>query len=346
MTSLPAQRMKLCRPRHDRARHEGGSRPLRSGDGDRPLDLRRAARALRRASPGSPSTASSSGTDGKATGASPGRVLTSTGPLRGRHSRHENPRHEASRIVLSRPWPASASQPVVGHDRRSRVITEPADDGQLINPYDVHMVAGPFVGAPGESHVCTDWEIRWTPPTKSSGRRRAVTGAGLEGPHPPGRWNLRRSARTAATSSTPARLYRLRVRFLGDAPPPESDWSDWAVRDFETTAVDRDPAARAVGCFERSRPALARRGGRRHRPAGRADAPHASATRGRRAAGRRSRSPASTESRIAVTNPPPLSTHGAVQVVLEAGAARLALPASVVSFTDGSGQDRESPFRP
>ena len=41
-------------------------------------------------------------------------------------------------------------------------ITEPEFDGQMISPYDVHMVAGPFVGSPGESHVCSDWELRNT----------------------------------------------------------------------------------------------------------------------------------------------------------------------------------------
>jgi hypothetical protein len=40
------------------------------------------------------------------------------------------------------------------------VITEPATENQVISAYDVHMVTGPFLGAPGESHVCSDWEIR------------------------------------------------------------------------------------------------------------------------------------------------------------------------------------------
>jgi hypothetical protein len=40
------------------------------------------------------------------------------------------------------------------------VTTEPATENQVISAYDVHMVTGPFLGAPGESHVCSDWEIR------------------------------------------------------------------------------------------------------------------------------------------------------------------------------------------
>jgi hypothetical protein len=42
------------------------------------------------------------------------------------------------------------------------VITEPAVDGQIVNPADVHMETGPFSDPDqGDGHWCTDWEI-WT----------------------------------------------------------------------------------------------------------------------------------------------------------------------------------------
>ncbi|MCI0634173.1 MAG: hypothetical protein L0206_09715, partial [Actinobacteria bacterium] len=95
-------------------------------------------------------------------------------------------------------------------------ITEPAADGQIVNPYDVHMVAGPFVASPGERHVCSDWEIRttsdqvaWTAP--------CVTGSGLVHVHlGDGTFLGAYAGRAQLDSGTD---YRLRVRFLGDAPP-------------------------------------------------------------------------------------------------------------------------------
>lgn len=38
-------------------------------------------------------------------------------------------------------------------------ITEPATDGLVLNPADVHMQAGPFSNAGGATHASTDWEI-------------------------------------------------------------------------------------------------------------------------------------------------------------------------------------------
>src|SRR5580765_2570497 len=57
------------------------------------------------------------------------------------------------------------------------VIIEPSHDGQLISAYDVHMVADPFSGAPGESHVCSDWEIRSITPDAAVWTAPCVTGA-------------------------------------------------------------------------------------------------------------------------------------------------------------------------
>ena len=143
-----------------------------------------------------------------------------------------------------------------------------------------------------------------------------------------------------ATSSTPASAYRLRVRFLGDAPPPQSDWSDWAVREFGTTSstaiqplvlsdVSRipDPRWRDEGGGDIVLPAVQTRPARlRLEVSGGGTALAFAGVDG---------------NENAVTNAPPLSAHGALRAILENGDAGLELPASVVSFTDGSGQDRE-----
>ena len=217
------------------------------------------------------------------------------------------------------------------------VVTEPASDGQVVNPYDVHMVAGPFVGSPGESHVCSDWEIRnegdalaWTAP--------CVRGAGLVHVHLGdgtfvGDYQGRRELNSGDH-------YRLRVRFLGDAAGG-TDWSDWAVRPFATS--------RATGL---SRPLVL------------SDVSVIPTPRWRDTAGQDIVLPAvqtgASRMRLdvlgggtalafsgkdgvanAVTNPPALGVHGAVRVVFEAGETGFSLPESILSFTDGSGQDRE-----
>jgi glucose/arabinose dehydrogenase len=222
------------------------------------------------------------------------------------------------------------------------VITEPAADGQVVNPYDVHMVAGPFAGSAGETHVCTDWEIRtyfsdtvvWSAPCAAgSGLVHVHLGDGtftglLEGRH----------------QLNPGNLYRLRVRFLGDAAggSPPADASEWAVREFETTAataiqplvlsdVSAVPPVRwenadAAGLdvvLPGSGPGAARlrlfiSGG-----------------------GTALTVAASGASANEVTNPGALSGHGAVRAILEPGDAPLELPETVFAFTDGSGADRE-----
>ena len=105
-----------------------------------------------------------------------------------------------------------------------------------------------------QSPTTSTW---WRAP--SSGRRARATSAatGRSGPAISDQvvWSalLRhrlglRSTSTSAMGSSPGSLdgrhelnpnsdYRLRVRFLGDAAPAGTDWSEWAVREFETTAA-------------------------------------------------------------------------------------------------------------
>ena len=134
-------------------------------------------------------------------------------------------------------------------------------------------------------------------------------------------------------------LYKLRVRFQGDAAPAGADWSDWAERTFITakaTVVQalllsdisvipsprwQDDLGNDIVLPAGSRPPVLRLevvgGGTVLELAG------LDGTANR------------------VTNPPALSTHGPVHVVCEAGSGPLSLPASRITFTDGSGQDRE-----
>ena len=222
-------------------------------------------------------------------------------------------------------------------------ITEPAYDNQVISAYDVHMVAGPFVGSPGESHVCSDWEIRddsdqpvWTASCVTGTLAVHIhLGDGTFGGALVGRHDL-----------NPASHYTLRVRFLGDAPPPQTDWSDWATRPFATAAADAiEPlvlsdvsAIPTVRWQDQAGNDLVLPGASPDASAViRLEVPGAGALlelqRGEEAGNR-------------VSNPAPLATHGAVHVYAAAGGTTLNLPASSLFFTDGSGQDREVALPP
>src|SRR3954469_13909021 len=43
-------------------------------------------------------------------------------------------------------------------------ITEPSTDNRVLNPADVHMEASGFSDADGDTHDCSDWEIRTVVP--------------------------------------------------------------------------------------------------------------------------------------------------------------------------------------
>ena len=217
------------------------------------------------------------------------------------------------------------------------VITEPAQDGQVISAYDVHMVAGPFSGAPGENHVCSDWEIRtdgsgtlvWTAP--------CVTGALKVHIHlGDGEFvNLLAGRHQLADGS----FYRLRVRFLGDAPPAGTDWSPWAERPFSTfPATGMQPLVLSDVSSIPSPRWTDALGEQVRLPGG---SPPAILRLEAAGVGEVLRLSGADGGANAVDNPPPSAAHGALRVLLTAGGAPVSVPASVLAFTDGSGVDRE-----
>ncbi len=111
-------------------------------------------------------------------------------------------------------------------------FTEPLFDGRVVNAADVHMECTLFSDPnPGDTHLCTDWEI-WTitPPERVwvtsciTGVERLHTHLGdgqFENSHE-GQHTLR-----------PSTSYRLRVRHQDSSGAPNS-WSAWGERLFET----------------------------------------------------------------------------------------------------------------
>ncbi len=103
------------------------------------------------------------------------------------------------------------------------IITEPASDGQLLHPEDVHMV----VAAPANSaeDTCTDWEILTPDLSETLWRAQCATGALAVHIHL-GDGRFLSKARGLEFGST----YVLRARFHGS----DSSIGPWSYRRFET----------------------------------------------------------------------------------------------------------------
>ena len=213
-------------------------------------------------------------------------------------------------------------------------ITEPAYENQHISASDVHMVAGPFVGSPGEGHACSDWEIRTIYSDQAVWTASCVTGAlkvhihlgdGVFAGTLAGRHEL-----NAASE------YKLRVRFLGDGTPDGEDWSAWAERRFVTNAANVIQPLVLSDVASIPTPRWRDEAGADlDLPAG-----DSSLTLEVVGSGTLLRLAGSIGASNVVLNPSALPAHGPVHVVCAAGGASLNLPASFVTFTDGSGQDR------
>ncbi|HTR04113.1 MAG TPA: PQQ-dependent sugar dehydrogenase [Thermoanaerobaculia bacterium] len=218
------------------------------------------------------------------------------------------------------------------------VITEPEVEGQIISPFDVHMVAGPFVGDSGETHLCSDWNLAAMPSQEIVWSASCVTGVlavhihlgdGVFGGSLSGHHQLDAD-----------KDYQLQVRFKGSSDGGQ-DWSPWSMRGFHTavaTAIEPlilsdistvpPPAWRDT----RGRDVILPPGARLT-----IEAPNL---------GTLLQFQGAPGYLNTVTNPGPLSGHGAVRVVAAAAVVRLTIGASHVTFTDGSGQDRDISLPP
>lgn len=237
------------------------------------------------------------------------------------------------RALLACAVPAAAARGAV----ETPAISEPASDNQVISAYDVHMMAGPFIGSPGESHVCSDWEIRTVYSDQVVWSASCATGVLAVHIHlGDGQFTGLLAGRHELNANS---QYRLRVRFLGDAAPDGTDWSEWAQRPFTTARANA--VQPLVLSDVASIPALRWQddgGAAVILPAGnpstvlRLEVPGIGTL--------LTISPRDASSNQTF-NPAAVSAHGPVHVYCGAGSASLALPASRLLFTDGKGEDRE-----
>jgi len=134
-------------------------------------------------------------------------------------------------------------------------ISEPVGNGQLQNPFDVHMEAGPFVDPDGPGHACSDYEIWTMSPPERVWRTNCI--AGPERLHSHLGDGLFVGSHAGRTELLPLKAYIARVRFKDASGDLASEWGPWGERTFQTGSsnaifpldiedVVQDPAPRWV----------------------------------------------------------------------------------------------------
>jgi hypothetical protein len=118
------------------------------------------------------------------------------------------------------------------------VILEPSAEGQVINFFDVHMVTAPFVPSqPGESHLCSDWQIGSLPSAEIVWKVSCATGGSAVHIHlGDGEFS---GSLTGAHQLDADRDHLVRVRFQVRTPSGASETSAWAERRFRTSAASQ-----------------------------------------------------------------------------------------------------------
>ncbi|MGH2407880.1 MAG: PQQ-dependent sugar dehydrogenase [Candidatus Limnocylindrales bacterium] len=109
-------------------------------------------------------------------------------------------------------------------------ITEPATDGQLISPGDVHMEQAPFSDPDGGAHLCTDWVIQVAATHEVAWQ--ALCSPILVHIHlGDGTFMNTYAGQTRLHYDTD---YLLLARDSDDSGDPATQWSPWAQRLFHT----------------------------------------------------------------------------------------------------------------
>jgi glucose/arabinose dehydrogenase len=108
-------------------------------------------------------------------------------------------------------------------------ITEPLNDGQVVNPADVHMEAVGYMDSDGNSHKSTDWEI-WTVGPAAEPVWQTLGIEGIEKYHTHQGDGVFVNSRAGEISLAPNTDHELRVRYRDDV----GSVSTYSVRLFHT----------------------------------------------------------------------------------------------------------------
>jgi glucose/arabinose dehydrogenase len=213
------------------------------------------------------------------------------------------------------------------------LITEPSTESRILNPADVHMETGPFSDPdPNDAHACSDWEIVLAANNELIWEARCK--GGVERLHVhlgDGQYLGSHAGRAELEYET---NYRLRARHQDNT----GLWSAFAERGFRTGSpseifpfeladVAAFPLPRLLD--ETDEEIILPPGN--PPPEVRIETSESELLLALR--GREGRS-------NEVVNPPALSHHHVVRVVISGGSSGLLLPATRLAFTNGDGEDR------
>lgn len=113
-------------------------------------------------------------------------------------------------------------------------VIEPAVDGQVVSPFDVHMETTPFIDLDaGDAHRCSEWEI-WTDDAEPERVWATTCVTGTLRVHTHLGDGVFAGSYAGRRALDFARAYRLRVRHSDSSGDPATEWSPWGERRFTT----------------------------------------------------------------------------------------------------------------
>jgi glucose/arabinose dehydrogenase len=241
-------------------------------------------------------------------------------------------------VVVLAAWVLPAAVALANVPPQTPTITEPANNGQVLNAEDVHMECAPFSDTDvGDTHRCSDWEI-WTVNAGGALIERvwfASCVSGFDSVHLHLADGSFQGSYVGRLALLPTSSYRLRVRHRDSSNDPATEWSAFAERPFTTGAASSVFPLELDEIAELPVPALADTAGAAiELPTGATPA----SLRLESAAAQpllEIRGLAGTGNQI--IHPAPLTAHQSVRVVVAAGSVSYAQPAANLSFEDHSG---------
>ncbi len=211
-------------------------------------------------------------------------------------------------------------------------ITEPATNGQIVHPADVHMETLPMTDPdPGNTHFCTDWEIWLSSPSERVWSTLCIQGAERVHSHiGDGVFEGSHAGRTEFFFDTD---YELRVRHRDNT----GLWSSYAVRTFQTGSQTQIFPLEVADASSSPVPQLLDE----------SDAPIILPAGSPAPSVRLESGTSELILRISgnngitntVTNPGSIGQHKPMRVVMAAGSSGCILPISHITFTDDGGID-------
>jgi len=206
------------------------------------------------------------------------------------------------------------------------VLIEPSES-RAIDPGDVHMATAPFSDDDvNDSLVCSDWEIRSEDGEELIWHRDCATGVLAVHIHLGDGAFVNAEGRLLGLTH-----YQVRVRFRDSSGDPDTEWTDWATRVFATSAPSAIHPLEIVNILPAPPPRLYDSiGSDITLPAG------ASVVVGSEK-GEPLLSFTGDGGTVTTTNPPALSNHASVKVLVNATTAALSIAEANIDFVDGTG---------